>query len=460
MGRQVNARFGVAAVLAVSAVTVSIAQDVAEPTRNFALTLNQTFSATDNRAREPESAGVTSESITRLGFSAETLNPLNQLDFSASTALRFADRPEEETISEIDNPRLRLGYIRSGATSTLAVSGTFRRDDIEFLRPLEDFVNEEGELEIPDDIDDLDATGTRTSYSSNASLTLLRDAPVSLTFSLGLSGREYTDVSDPDLFDTQTTRYGVSAGFRFAPEFDGRLSFNQSSFSAEDEEQTNRDRQTVTFRLDRALSNVLTGRASIGQTVIDTDTVNGSTRSRGTNGSLGLSLDRPNGDIDLNLSTNFNVTGDRQNLDLQRRLVLPSGALRVRLGLTRVDQGGVNPTAGLGYNQSLPNGRLNLSFNRSVRFVEEDGTDQEFTSASASHTYDINAISSLTLRGALSQTDETDQATVSVSYNYALTDDWNLSSGYSFSTLDEDSDGRAETHRIFVGLSRRFDLPF
>lgn len=449
-----------AAVLAASTVTVSIAQEGEAPTRRFGLTLDQRFSATDNQARDPDSAGVTYNSTTRLGFTAVTRNPLNQLDFSASTALRFSERPDEDNISELDNPRLNLNYIRSGATSTFSISGNIRRDDIDFLQPLDDFVNEEGELEIPDDIDDLNASGTRTSYRSDVSLNLLRDAPVSLTFNFGVNGRDYSDVTDPDLFDTRTTRYGVTAGFQLGPEFDGRLSLTESRFRADDEDQTRRDRQGVTFSVDKALSKVLTGRASIGRTEIETETINGTTRTTGTDGSLGLTLARPNGDIGLNFSNSTNVNGDRRRLNLQRSLDLPNGSLSARIGLTRLEEGNTDTTAGLRYNQRLPNGRMAFSLDRSIRFVEEDGNDQEFLSASASHTYDINQISSVTLRGALSQNEDSDRTTLSVNYNYALTEDWNLTSGYSYSTLDEDNSSRADTHQIFVGFSRRFDLPF
>ena len=429
------------------------------PTRRFGLTLNQQFEATDNQAREADSAGVTYSSTTRLGFTAVTRNPLNQLDFSTSTALRFSDRPEQETISDIDSPRLNLRYQRSGATSTFTASANFREDDIDFLRPLDDFIDEDGELDIPDDIDSLNASGTRRTYNSNFSLSLLRDAPVSLTFNLGFNGRDYSDVTDPDLFDTQTVRYGVTAGFRLGPEFNGRLSVSESQFEAENEEQTERDRRRITFGVDKALSKVLTGRASIGRTEIDTTTTDGTTRTTGTNASAGLSLARPNGSIGFDVSTTANTNGDRQRMSLQRSLDLPNATLTGRLGLTRLEEGNSDTTAGIRYSQTLPNGSMSFSFNRAVRFVEEDGNDQEFLSASASHTYDINELSSVSFRGAVSQNENSDRTTLSVNYRYALTADWDLTSGYSFSTL-EDGGSQADTHRVFVGFSRRFDLPF
>ncbi|WP_159981247.1 hypothetical protein, partial [Roseobacter cerasinus] len=283
MGNLINRKTGLAGVLVASMVTMSLAQESELPTRRFGLTLNQQFSATDNQERDAESAGVTYESSTRLGFTAVTRNPLNRLDFSTSAALRFSDDPEGDNLSGVDRPRLDLNYVRSGAVNTFSISADYREDDIEFLRPLDDFVDEDGVLDIPDDIDDLNDTGTRARYNTDVSFSLLQNAPLSLSFDFGISGRRYSGVTNPDLFDTETIRYGVTTGFRFAPGFTGRLNVSQSQFTAEDTEQTERDRQSITFRVDRDFSKVLTGRASIGRTQIDTDSLVENTRVTGTN---------------------------------------------------------------------------------------------------------------------------------------------------------------------------------
>lgn len=461
MGSSFNRKIGLGSLLAASAVTMSAAQEGAESTRNLRLTLDNRLSATDNQAREDTSAGVTTNATTRLGLSAITQNDLNQLNFSTSTALRFSNSPDGGSKTEIDEPQLNLKYVRSGATSTFSISSNYRRDKIEFLSPLEDFVDENGVLDIPDDIDDLrNNTGTRVSYGANIALDLLRDAPVSLRLTLGQSGRNYIDVSDPDLYDVQTTSYGATARFRFGSDFDGNLSYSASQYRADDTEDTRRHRQNLSFGITKTLSNVLDGTASIGWSDIETDTNTDRESNSGVNGSIGLTLARPNGEIGLNYSTSTNVEGNRQTLSFRRNLVLPSGTLSANVGLTQQDQGEIDTVAGLSYNQKLANGSLSVSFNRSIRYVDDDDAFEQFTSASASHNYQINSLSSLTLRGALSRSEETDLASLGLTYSYALTTDWNLSTGYNFTSTKSDTSDSADTHQVFVGLSRAFDLPF
>jgi hypothetical protein len=439
---------------------MSVAQESADPTRSFRLTLSNRLSATDNQARGSSSAGVTTSATTRVGFSAITENELNQLNFTTSTALRFSNSPDDGSTAEMDQPKLNLRYVRNGATSSFSISSTYSRDDIEYLSPLEDFVDEDGVLIIPDDIDDLDSTGTRVSYNTNIALDLMRDAPVSLRLTLGQSGRNYIDVSDPDLNDVKTTSYGATLGFRFATDFTGNLSYTGSQYRADDSDDTKRDRQNLSFGISKTLSNVLEATASVGWSDIETETNSDSESNSGVNGSVGLTLARPNGEIGLNYATNTNVDGHRQTVTFRRSLELPSGSLAGNIGLTQQDHGEIDTVAGLSYKQTLPSGSLSVSFNRSIRYVDDDDAFEQFTSASASHSYQINNLSSLTLRGALSRSEETDLASLGLTYKRSLTTDWDLSTGYNFTSTKSDTSDSADTHQVFVGLSRAFDLPF
>lgn len=460
MVKLMKTNVGLAIALVSCTVTTSTAQEDITPTRQLKFNVDQTFRAAENQQQNPVSAGTTLSSTTRLGFSAITLNELNDLNFNISTALRFNDTPDSDVSGEISTPRFNLRYKRNGVDSDLSLQTSYRRDDIAFVRPLDDFLDDLGEVSVPDDINDLNGTGTRIEYGANLSVQLRKNAPISLSFSLGLNGRDYGDVTGPDLTDEQTISARASAQFTFAPDFTGTLSYGRSEFTNDNAAQTQRDRENLSFDLERALSKVLTATATIGQSSIETTTINGTNSVDGVNGGLGLSLERPNGVIGLNYDSSINPNGTRQSLVFQRSLVLPTGSLSGSIGLTQLENDDSQVVSALRYSQALPSGSLALAFNQSVRFIEEDSEDREVNTITASYNYDINQLSSITFRGAATQSQNTDLSTLGVTYNYGLTADWNLSTGYNFDVLNQDGGESANRHQIFIGLSRSFDLPF
>lgn len=462
MGVAVKLRSGIAILLLTGTVSISVAQEGIVPARQFKLELSEQFSATENQAQDADSAGVTTSAVTRFGLEAITINELNQFRLQASTAFRLSDRAEGSSVSEFDQPRFDLRYQRTGATSNLSVTADYRRDDISFLRPLDDFTDDLGNVVVPDDADDLRGTGTRIDYGSTVRLQLRQDAPISLGFELGFDRREYQDVTDPDLTDTETLTGRTTVGFRFAPDFEGQLSYGVSQFTDDDVENTQRDRQNISFSLEKSLSKVLTGRLTIGRSRVETTTnTGGSDVVTGANGGLALSLARPNGSIGLTFDNTTNANGTRQELALQRSFLLRrDGTLSGSIGTTRLEDGDRQSVGSLQYNQILPTGSMNFAFNQTVRFVEEDGADRDIQTLTAAYSYTINNLSSISFRAATTESDDTDRASFGVTYSYSLTEDWSLSTGYSFDRLTEDDGENGDRHRIFLGVSRSFDLPF
>ncbi|MEP5760245.1 MAG: hypothetical protein ABJ327_13235 [Litoreibacter sp.] len=429
-------------------------------TRSIRLTLDQNLSATSNQALSTQSAGTTSTSDTRLGFEIESVNELNSLSFSASTNLEIENTPDNGSETDIESPRFSLEYARNGAFSDFSFSSNYRSDDLTSLIPLIDFVDDDGVLVLPEDISDLSTTGRRITFSNRVRFDIAKDAPLSFELTLSNSGRRYEDITTTDLFDTDRQSLDATTRLRFDDGFDGAINISASRFDAEDTAQTQRDRSSISFELNRALSPVLDGQVSIGHSRIETTTTGGTTEQNDTTGSLRLTLARPNGELSAEYNLTSDPDGQRHSLEFDRSLQLPNGNLTGSIGVTtRDNDDDVSFIGSLSYNQALPSGSLSLTLSRSVRFVDEDSTDQDLTAINATHTHQINRSSSISLQAGLTDSDDTRRISAGVSYNYELTEDWNLSSGYNYTRL-QDTSGDANRSEFFVGLQRAFDIGF
>lgn len=448
-----------AGALCVGIVGASLAQD-SEIAQQITFNINQRISAVSNQALEANSAGNTTTARTGLGFVLTSNSELNKLRLDANMALRFTDGPGGSS-GKVDQPRLTIGYTRVGAASQLTFNANYNRSQISFLRPLEDFLDEDsGQIILPTDSDDLNGSGTRTAYGASIGLELMRDAPLSFNVNLSTNRRDYTDVSNDDLFDRQTDRFGVTANLRFSPVAQGRVSASISRYRAEDTEQTRRTTKNLSFGYTRSLNRVLDLEASVGLVEIDTDTTAGESQTNGTNASLGLTLARPNGELSARLSQVTNRAGQRLNFTVSRSLRLAQLSMNGSLGLSRAENDQTSTTAQLSLNYPLPSGALNLSLNRSIRLNDSDNDENLVTTVNASWNHQINEWSSLQLRGAMTSGSTEDRTNLGLTYSYALTKDWSLNTGISQRTRTPANGDRATSQTIFFGVGRSFDLPF
>ena len=453
---------GGAAALAISLPVLAQDSDETPSARNFFLTFGQSFRATTNQALDADSEGVTYRSDTRLGFSADVVDPLNQLRFNTSTAYEIVRLPNEGTEAELAEPRLNLSYARTGPRSTLEAVANYRRDSIRFVQPLEDFVDAEGVLVLPEDTFDLEGTGQRTEYGASLRLELFRDAPLSATIALSTQQREYEDVSNPDLFDTSNDSLGVTFGARINPVSRATLGFAFSQYRADDVENTTRDRERITLGYSRQLSEVLSLSTSIGQSRIETEENGVVTETDGVVGDLEIVVDRPLGAITAGVNVTTDVNGRRFTGSLGRTLALPGASLSARIGATTIDgdEDGFETVAALSYAKELPTGNLSLSLNRSVSDIDDDEDQQIVTTIGAGYSYTINPVSSFDLQGTYANREENSLLNVNAGYRRTLTEDWSFRTGYRFIAQEDPGEDRADSHSVFFNIGRDFALPF
>lgn len=424
------------------------------------LDVNQRFSTNSNQTLTPGGAPRTTRSSTRLTFGFINETPASNLTMRLGSTLNiFKDGTTSGFEADPLDPDLTLRYSNETASSRLTANLRYREDEVRFLRPLDDFLNEDGEIELPTDADDLNGLGTRINETYNASLDLFTDAPVTLSLNAGYDLLRYSGTTSASLFRTETIRLGARVSARLSETTTASLSFSRREYEADDTNSTDRVTDSYSLGLRSDVSPVLSLNASIGRTEVETRTTTGVTRTTGTNGRLGATLDRPNGRITLNYTVNTNQNGTRERLSLGRRFTLSDiVTLDTMIGATRTGNGDWQGTGRVSYRQDLPSGALRVNYTRTVQDSDDnnDGNVASLLSANYSHT--INNWSSMNFSASLSDRNGVEQSQARASYRRDMAQEWKLETGYQFNSREQAGTARADSHEIFLSLNRRFNL--
>lgn len=381
------------------------------------------FETTENLGLDVPSRGRTNQANTNLSFGIRSETQTSRLAFDVSGVLRAAQGPGHSgTDFGFDGPKLALSYARSAANATLDLKASLSESDIEYLRPLDDFLDENGQIVLPEDLADLTGTGTRRNAGLNAAVTWGENAPVGFGLSAGYNALSYSNTTSPGLIDSRRKSLGASM----------RLDLSQVT------------RVTVNLKFSRFDDDVPRSKSR--------DTLSLET---------GLSHDLPTGTLNGSLSAAKTEDGTRLGFSIGRTFDLPNGSLTTNMGLTRAASGGTSLTGSLGYKHELENGQISAQLRRGVQAGGDD-TDRLTTALSLGYSQGLSQASALSLD--LSYTENTVTATDSTvrntsfgaTYSHALTEDWGLDLGYRQRIRDADGTGKADSSSVFLSLSRDF----
>jgi hypothetical protein len=377
----------------------------------FTFDVGQTFRASTDFDLETTEAEDGFESLTALSFGAVTETRSQRLSFNLDTTLNISDGEFSE-----EGIVARLDYSRNSADARFDISLQSRREDIAFLRDATDFLNDEGEIVLPDDFDDLTGTGIRAETTLSASLSWGETAPVGYNLSTSLETLRYEDASAA-LIDTNSATFG----------FGIRLNINEVVTS------------NITLSYEET--------DEIGGPTTETTTLSGA-----------LTFARPLGD----LTTRINLSRDEAedvfwSASVSRELALPNGNLTGGLGVVEDAGGDPRLTGRIGFSYPRPSGQIDLNAVHSLA----PGDDRAATTMSASYTQELSAISNMRIGFDFGQTNDTDGSDVvltgslSARYGYSLTEDWQLTVGAS-ANFREDAGVRTDSTSVFVTFERPF----
>ena len=445
--------------------------------------ITQGFSADSNRDLVPGRSARSLVSTTNLSFGLRSETRVQQFRLESEAGVRFFDIRGERRQIQFSDPEVSASYRRDGARAGLELRARYAREDLRFLRTLDDLVETvpvldpdgfpvfddtgapvlEDVVVLPEDADDLIGRGTRALIDLSARIDFGRDGPVATTFTADHRALRYSGGATDA--DTKRTSFGVESRLRLSPVTTGQLRFSFSRFEAEDAVRLQRDRIGLRLGLQHEFSKNLEVNVGIGPSrVVTRNRADGTREVRsGIDGDLSATYSLRNGTIGVRLNSVTDEDGSRRSISLDRSLELPRGSLSGSIGLTRVADGERLTTARLDYRHVLPRGSFTVQFNRGFGVDARDET-QSFTGLTAGYEHTINRVSSLGLNARYLSRDEGDEASLVATYRHALTPDWNLNLGYRYDLRERDFAGigtrRVNNHGVFLNLSRSIDIGF
>lgn len=402
------------------------AQEVSGPVLTFGLATK--LEGIENLELSPSSAGRTSRATTSLSFGLIDDTPLNRLNLNGSVQLQYIDRPGTTGDGfDIGDRTLGFGYLRRGANSSFSINGSYSQADIAFSNPLDmSFVD--GVLVVPDDLSTISTSGIRQNYSVNARLTFGDEGPWGASLSAGVSGQTYSGTSSPLLTDNRRTSLGVGLRYNLNPATEMTLDLNRGTY----QQTSGASPQISSYTLTAGLSQ---------------EQRNGSTR------------------VSLTLKDDFGT--NRYSLNFGGSLDLPAGSISASLGASYSEGGSTDLIGSLNWQQTLSrDGVIDVQFQQQIN---NDSTNAAslVSALSAMYRHPLTPVSDLTLDAEFLRTRQlaTGGTTVTdtnltVTYSRQLTPDWNLDLGYVQRLRDTSTSANSDSGRVFLELSRNFELRF
>lgn len=423
------------------------------------------FTVDSNDPLQDPSPGTYSALVNRfdLAFLSNTRTQSVALTFAGD--LNLADEPPEDGSQfEFRDPTLGLSYSREAANARLALSGSVRVRDVDTLEPF--FIDTDGDT-IVDEAGFTEDDGTATDVDFGLTLETRRDAPISTTYTASYSSRTFSDTDDPDLYDRQDFRLGTATSLRFSDVSTGILRLGARQYEYSDARDLVGNTYSVSAGLTRDLSSTLTVEGGVGYAYTreeaDVDGRSVSDEDRGLVFDAAFRREVIDGTYFGQYDRELVEDTFRNTLVFGRSVSLQSSDIRGSLGLTNLDGGEPQPVIDLFYARETGDGRFTAGVRRTVT-INTDDEERVLTAAVVGYSHDINTLSSfrvgfdyafVTSYDEDNVDDDEERATITASYNRALTPDWGLTVGYRGRSKTTQSDD-AVSNAVFVNLGRRF----
>ncbi|PJE35785.1 hypothetical protein CVM52_15345 [Pseudooceanicola lipolyticus] len=445
------------------------AQDDGQGGLHLSLGVQQSFSAGDNlalgipgSATNPEE-GTTTLSTTNFALQLESATRIQQFSFLLGGGLRYGSLPSgRSTETGFVDPQASIAYTREGYSSRFTFSLDYNESDISQPRPLWDFSDDDEVIDPPSDLSGLRGSGQRQAYNSYLALTTGIGAPIGFRLTANASGVRYENETVATLDEFDRAQIGADTFFHFTPTTAAVLGLRFRRFD-DNTATPARLSRGVDVGLDHEFANQSDLSVRVGYTNADTTNVNQNGSAKGATGSVTYNKVMPNGTAFGNMSFRRTENGEISTILGGRGYQLANGRFRFSLGASSVYGNSAKPIGGLGWQYQMPVSRIAVNISRRV-IADGDDEDRFTSTVAATYVQQLTAESNLFANLSYYLVDRTTNSTkvertnLELGYQYELTEDWNLDTGFSYRIRDEETVGQAESSAIFVSLSRRFDL--
>ncbi|MEM7731346.1 MAG: hypothetical protein AAF280_01005 [Pseudomonadota bacterium] len=389
------------------------------------LSFSQRIEAANNPALDPGANDARYEATTALDYTITSRTRGKAISFSLGGDFRLSGDEAANTGDglDFDRPRVELDYTSTSPRLDFKLNIKAVQNDIAFLNPIDLVDFNGGTTALPDDFDDLDGAGTRTSLRYRLRADFDKDRPFS--WGIGLMGNaiSYSDVTAPNLVDSARVTAVLDTGMSLSPttRLDTRLGYTLT-----DEEDGTPASATTFFNA--RLQSRLNDRVAL---------------------SAGLALALP--DIAADRTT---LTGGFTYRPT------PTARLGFEAGLAILDGLTDRVVWRVSYEQDLSR---TVSFNALyARDVSNNNDNQTVLSSIAQLGVDValSPISGFSFDGAFVDSDrinvanDSEEMSTSAVYRRQVTKDWTASVGLRVTQRTTSAQGRARSEAIFVTLDR------
>ena len=418
------------------------------------LNLSTSITSNSNQGLNPVSAGTTLTASETLGFSLTSETRAQSLGLSINTGVTYKDDPSGDTTLTFNSPDLDLNYSREGANSSFNFGANYNTGDV-----VDVIAQDPTSTVVAADDGTLNVTGL--SFGLQAGI----EAPVGVEISGSSKNSDYTDTTDPDLVDNEDMSLSATVNFRFSPVTNGSLTATQTSSSAESVGNLETESISYSFGLSHELRRGLTMSGALGMRENTTTEFLATSETDGLFGNLGLNQDLPNGSIYGEVSFDESESVGTTSLTFGGSTNLKDGALSASITATDDGAFGNVVLGSLDFSKELANGSFVVGISQSIeKDINDD--DQKYSSIGMSYSQEINSISGFDLSLDITQSEDlstsnsSTKTKLSVGYNHELTQDWDLSVGYSHQQFSETGSADADSDSLYLTLSRSVALSF
>lgn len=421
----------------------------ADPGLSASLTLGERLRHVEKDGfSRPQDEGTSAVTTFDFSLDSETAGETFSLDLGADIPLFFDDN--DNSSSTLEDPFARLDYTRENRSTLLSFSTSYRESDV-------------GESNFLDEtVDDNVVTGggTRELLSGRVALTLGRESPVRTDLSYSYLRSTFED-ADPDQSDSTTNTVAARVTFRLNPV---ASAFVFADWRDEDRDLASQsDRTTSALGIgttyDISARSRVTAQLSYDRDEDDTDS------NEGLGFQFGATRAVSTGTYSVDLSGTETIDGFRQQVSGGRSYNLARGSFSFSLGAVKDEGTSVEPLANLQLALQLTEiSRFNLGLSQSPDFDDNDDSVIR-TRLNVGYNLDINAVSSLSADFQVAEDDrfgtnagDSRSILASLSYNRALTRDWDLVGGISYESDQNENRADTNTSTVFLGVERTFDF--
>ncbi|MEP3636334.1 MAG: hypothetical protein ABJN14_03635 [Paracoccaceae bacterium] len=448
--RRLQRRVGIAGALVALSFGVLRAQEIPESAQQVILDVSQRLEWSDN----PDLETVKEDrftSRTRLQLGAFKRTRTDELSFSLGGDIELRNDQD----NEITNSNLGLGWERDVRHARTGITFDFREVDLGTTTGT--FFNNDTQSI---DFGTFDS-GNRQTSTLALSGAFGVDAPFGGNYDLSQRAIRYTDTIDPSLLDADRLTLDGDIYAVIHPRVTLGLDASYSDFDEVGPNDLDTTSSRIGTYLDLEISSRLNGRFELGWEEVEESGRNNNVED-GAVFDIALTRDLPRSELTFDLRSDIVASGRRGEFRVGQILDLPNNEFSYSLGLSRLEDFDTEPLFGLGWSQALPRGVITLDFEQRATAGRDNenlintrmsfGYRQELTVRSG---FDVQ-FSFIDSNDRSSSDLDTKRYDLDLTYRYALAQDWDLTSGISLVSLEEDGTSNRDASTVFVGLEKRF----